>query len=249
MGGTPSGIYRPPQQAQPAMVALTVTPTAGQGATPAGSALQPTGAVDTAGNPVYGASVSGSTQTTYIFDAVMTLDHEQEVELTRHPVQTGAAVSSHAYVNPARITLDVGMSDAMAAYSTGVNDAAAFTGNQSKSVSAYQEMISLLYARQLCKLTTRLRTYDSVVVTSVSPQESHKTIAGLRMRVTLTQVFLAGTVTTAVTARPDTGAASDQGNTNPTPLSSTTQQQFTPAYLGSTALGGGSLSSNSTVSA
>jgi len=96
----------------------------------------------------------------------------------------------------------------------------------SKSVNAYQTMIALQAARQPITLTTRLRTYTNMVITSVAPHEDHKTIAGLRMRVEFEQIFTASTTTTPVTARPDATQSAGLGQVNPTSVPSTTQTQF-----------------------
>ena len=230
-----AGPYRPPQWSSgPAMVSITQVPTQNQNS---GFAM-----VD--GVPTLGGS--GSTQTTYVFDAVLELEHDQRLEKTRHPVQTGAAVSSHAYLLPARVAMYIGMSDAMDAYSNGQNNTnsagsaspdtvSPFTGaSSSKSVNAYQTMISLQAARQPLTVTTRLRTYTNMMIVGVSPREDYKTITGLRMRVEFEQIFMASTVAggstvaaqPAITARPDTALPAGLGQVNPSVVPSITQKQF-----------------------
>ena len=230
-----SGAYRPPQWSNgPAMVSITQVPTQSQ----TGSFTM----ID--GVPTLGGS--GSTQTTYVFDAVLDLEHEQRLEKTHHPVQTGADISSHAYLMPARLVMYVGMSDAMDAYSNGQNNAnsagsaspdtvAPFTGaSSSKSVNAYQTIISLQTARQPLTVTTRLRTYTNMMVTAVSPREDYKTITGLRMRVEFEQIFMATTMSSgsataaqpAINVRPDIAPPAGLGQVNPSVVPKITQQQF-----------------------
>ena len=244
-----AGPYRPPQWSSgPAMVSITqvITQTTHSTPTPITSSAI-----------IQGQSTSTSTtQTTYVFDAVLELEHEQRLEKTRHPVQTGAAISSHAYLLPARVAMYIGMSDAMDAYSNGQNNTnsagsaspdtvSPFTGaSNSKSVNAYQTMISLQTARQPLTVTTRLRTYTNMIVTAVSPHEDYKTITGLRMRVEFEQIFMASTVAggstvasqPAITARPDTALPAGLGQVNPSAVPSITQKQFQyppPAVPGS----------------
>ena len=230
-----TGLYRPPQWSSgPAMVSITQVP------------VQSNGSSFTTVDGVPTLSGSGSTQTTYVFDAVLELDHEQRLEKTHHPVQTGAAISSHAYLMPARLAMYVGMSDAMDAYSSGQNNknnadsanpntTTPFTGtSSSKSVNAYQTMIALQAARQPLTVTTRLRTYTNMMVVGVSPREDHKTITGLRMRVEFEQIFMASTMLSgsttasqpALNARPDTAAPAGLGQVNPSAVAKVTQQQF-----------------------
>jgi hypothetical protein len=192
-----------------------------------------------------GASLSSATgtasPTTYVFDAVLELDHEQAMETTNHPVQTGASLTSHAYLQPATVTMSILMSDVVQQYSTGQqgsaiaqggaspSTAAPFSGNGSKSVAAYQTLLSLQSARQPLTVTTRLRSYQNMMITAISPREDHKTITGLRVRVTFKQI-ITGAATTAqaspVSARPDATQITGLGTVNPSPVPASTQNQF-----------------------
>ena len=210
-----SGIYRPPQWSNgPAMVSITQVPTQqSQNAVPPGTFAQNTpGAVPGTTVATFQFSVLPAvTLTTYVFDAVLELEHEQRLEKTHHPVQTGADISSHAYLMPPRVVMYIGMSDAMDAYSNGVNNAngvggatpstvSPFSGTStSKSVNAYQTVVALQSARQPLTVTTRLRTYTNMVITSIGPREDYKTITGLRMRVEFEQIFTALTAGAAST--------------------------------------------------
>lgn len=213
MGSSPT-IWTPPQWSAPAMVSISVQPQTQQ-------------QTDAQGN----VTTITTAQTTYVFDAVMALDHEQRLEKTKHPVQTGADISSHAYLMPARLVLDVGMSDAMAAYSSGANPntppyITPFSGNTSKSVSAYQEMISLQAARVPLTITTRLRTYQNMIITSVAPRETSRTITGLRMRVEFEQIYTAAIAQAPNSASPNDTQTTGLGSVNPQPPSQSTMNQF-----------------------
>jgi hypothetical protein len=205
-----TSIYRPPQWNGPAMVSVTVPP-------------QNTSTNDTSGS----ASPSVTQQLTYVFDAVLTLDHEQRLEKTRHPVQTGADISSHAYLMPAQLSLYIGMSDAMAAYASSLTGATTpFTGSPSKSVSAYLTMINLQASRIPLTITTRLRTYKNMIITSVAPHEDSKTITGLRMRIDFEQIFTAAIASQPVSARPGDTDSTGLGQVNTQPPSASVNNQF-----------------------
>jgi hypothetical protein len=217
-----TGLYRPPQWSANgvAMVSITVP----------NAALLSDSSDSTDSGPV-----------TYVFDAVLELEHEQQLEITHHPVQTGADISSHAYLLPATCAMFVGMSDAMDSYASTPVTAPTlpyqypnymqWTGATSKSVSAYQTMLSLQASRIPLTVTTRLRTYTNMVVMSVSPREDFKTITGLRMRVVFRQIFT-GSVTTSTgvqtsnTVRADASDMSGLGAVNPSAVSTATQKQF-----------------------
>ena len=50
----------------------------------------------------------------FFFDAVLNVSTEHTAVVTSHPVQTGANISDHMYLEPVQITMEIGMSDCMA---------------------------------------------------------------------------------------------------------------------------------------
>lgn len=187
-------------------------------------------------------------QTYYVFDAVIELSHEQELELTHHPVQSGASISDHAYIMPARLTLDVGMSDAMDSY----EQPDTWSGSTSKSVAAYQTMLALQQARIPLALTTRLRSYSNMFIRSVNPRDTSKTYLGLRMSVVFEQIIIASITILSVSSRPQDTNSTLLGTVNPLPPStSLTDQNNIASVEGepgvpSTAIGAGNWSSVNT---
>ncbi len=213
-----AGPYRPAQWGKaPAMVMLTVP-------------ARTTAPTQTSQGGQFALVKSVTAQTSYVFDAVLEIDHEQRLEKTRHPVQTGADISSHAYLMPARCAMLVGMSDAMAPYvavaQTQAPYAQPWTGNPSKSVAAYQQMLLLQAARVPLTVTTRLRIYTNMLITSISPREDFKTITGLRMRVEFEQILTGFVSTEPVSARVDATQSANLGVVNPVPVPASTQTQF-----------------------
>jgi hypothetical protein len=223
--------YRPANWANgPAMVALIVTE----------SSLDPT----YSGDLNSGANVARL----YVFQAVFELEHEQTLEATKHPVQTGTDITSHAYILPAKLTMSIGMSDVMDAYASGaasstaslsVSNAATpstvtpFTGpSKSQSINAYQQVLAMQAARQVLTIVTRLRTYTNMLVVSVSPKEDYKTITGLRMRVAFEQILTGSVTSNPISARTDATQNTTLGAVNPSPVPVSTQNQFQIPQLG-----------------
>lgn len=218
--------WRPPQWAKPAMVSVTVPPAANQ-----------TNATDINAapvSPVNGVTTIAATvrhATTYVFDAVLALDHDQALAVTKHPVQTGASISSHAYLEPATLVLYVLMSDVAQQYAPAIPSATAnvypWTGNPSKSVSAYLQVLALQALRVPLSVTTRLRTYKNMLITRIAPREDEKTITGARFRIEFSQIFLATTsITPPVSVRPNDTDTTGLGPVSPSPVPATTQTQF-----------------------
>lgn len=188
-----------------------------------------------------------SGQTLYAFDAELQVEHQQELRRTEHPVQTGANISDHAYLVPARLVMEIGMSDAMDSYFR----PSTWQGSKSKSVSAYQTMLALQFSRIPLSITTRLRTYQNMVIESLTPQDTFKTTAGLKMRVEFGQIFMASVSQTAVSARSQDTNTTNLGAVNPQPPTAAQQSQnsVAPVFeetLSYNAIGAGDWSSVNT---
>lgn len=169
-----TGPWSPPQYAQAAITMITV---------PASQEIQVSGG-GAGVAPIYRSSAAIN----YVFDATLRVVHSRRLRKTQHPVLTAANISDHAFVEPARVTIDIGMSDAMAAFSSGM-----WTQSATKSISAFQVLKQLQVDRILVTLTTRLDTYVNMLVTDVSAPDDVRTRHGLRASVTLEEI-IAGSV-------------------------------------------------------
>jgi hypothetical protein len=202
------GSYRPPNWNQPANIATVVL------------VYSPP-----PGTPQYTPSGIGVTlpnkQTRYVFDAVIRTGHNQRLTKTQHPIQTGANISDHAYIEPGRVMLDIGMSDAVASYSGGM-----WSGGPTKSVSAYQTLLALQYSRVPLMLTTKYRSYTNLVITAVDADDTVKTIASLKARVEFEEIFFGSTQVVADSARPQVTSSTPLGTVYAQPPSPQDVSQY-----------------------
>ena len=95
------GPWRPDQWSGPAAVSISIPATAGTTST---------------------ATVPAQL---YVFDATLKVRHKRELRRTRHPIQTSASspvssIADHAFKEPAVVTFEIGMSDAMDSYAPGM---------------------------------------------------------------------------------------------------------------------------------
>lgn len=137
-------------------------------------------------------ATSAAGPTLLVFDVVARLEHRQEVTKTSHPIQTGANITDHSYIEPARVVLEVGMSDAVASYQAGM-----WSGSPSKSISAYQALLAIQKSRIVVQVTTRLRTYSNMLIRTLSPIDTAETRHGLRAAVVFEEVLLASVTGTS----------------------------------------------------
>lgn len=200
------GIWTPPQYSQPALTILSV--------------VQPPYSV----NPQQGSAV----QTDYVFDAVIKANHQRTIVKTSHPVLTGSNISDHYYVKPARVTLEIGMSDSMASYSQGV-----WTGFSTKSISAWQIIKKLQINGTLITLTTRLDTYINMQILDATAPDDNKTKHALRATIVLEELLSASVQSVPpVSARNQTTGSTTNGVVQSvSPNSSQVEQNVIPSPL------------------
>lgn len=201
----PTGVWTPPQYSRPALTIITAPATSS----------------GTSGNP-------SSSQINYVFDAVFKVTHRRTVHKTSHPVLTGANITDHAYAEPVRVTLEIGMSDSMSSYQDGV-----WVGSSTKSISAWQILKTLQLNRQPLVLTTRLDTYSNMLITEVSTSDDNKTLHALKATITLEELLIASVQSiTDVSSRPQTTGTTPGGTIQAVPPNpSIEQQNFIPSPL------------------
>lgn len=180
-------------------------------------------------------------QTIYAFDCELTIEHTQKLTRTRQPIQTGASVSYHAYIEPAELVMDIGMSDAMDSYFR----PSTWQGSTSKSVSAFQTILALQFSRIPLTITTRLRTYQNMVIDNDVATDTYKTVHGLRMRIEFGQIFVASAFVQTVSSRPQETESTPVGVAVPQPPTAAQQSQnkVPPHYFPWDSIGAGEYSS------
>ena len=123
----------------------------------------------------------------FVFDAVFSTEHRLNITTTQHPVQQGASISDHAYIEPDEVSIEVGMTDA-----------AVSAGGPSHSVNAYEQLRAIAEARRPVTLVTRLHTYSNMVITSLSAPDDKTTMNALRATVYFQKINIVAVATMKV---------------------------------------------------
>ena len=105
----------------------------------------------------------------FVFDAVLDAVHRREITVTSHPVQYGAEIADHSYIEPEEVSLEIGMSDAMSA-----------VGEEGHSVNAHVQLVQMMEARELVTLVTRLGTYRDMLIVSMTTPDSVAVMNGIK---------------------------------------------------------------------
>jgi hypothetical protein len=229
LSDTSDGPYRPAGWQDAPLVTITVPGSAATNNASVGQVGGSDSQLPTDTTPVFGGSPvaggfnlkvnagthPGTPDTIYVFDAVIRTEHQRRIEKTQHPIQTGANVTDHAIIEPARVELEIGMSDAMDSFTPGQ-----WTGSSSKSVNAYQTLVSIAKARQPLTVTTRLDSYTNMVLTGISAGDTVETRFGLRASLVFEELFTGTISSQQVSARSDLTGSTNLGTKSPLPVSS-----------------------------
>lgn len=165
--------------------------------------------------------------TIYAFDAVIRAEHAHEMVITQNPVQNGAPMSDHMYRKPARLVIEVKMSESMQSYFPGQ-----WETYGSRSVSAFQTLLQLSISAQLFQVATRLRQYANMAVASIKADDTRETTSGLKAIVEFQEVITPATVTATSSSISFSGVSSSaRPQTTDSTISGVTLPQSVPAAL------------------
>lgn len=148
----------------------------------------------------------------YFFDAFLEINHTHQSRITSHPVQTGANITDHIYVEPVELNMKIKMSDCMQSLVGGQ-----FTANYTRSVSAYNILRELQKSRIPFQVTTRLEIYQNMVIETLVVNDDVKNSSGLEVDVTLKQILVVSVKTIKTSARVNATNKLTLGPTNSTP--------------------------------
>ncbi len=131
-----------------------------------------------------------------VFDAVLKTDHSSKITAASHPVEGGANITDHAFVDPAEVTIEIGMTDCNG---MGVSD---------KMFTALQ---ALQASRRPITIQTRFKRYTNMLIMSMSVPDDYTTMNALKAVLVCREILIAGTKTVTVTA---SGQGQKSGSTN-----------------------------------
>jgi len=150
----------------------------------------------------------------FFFDAYLKLDHERSLTITEHPVEEGASITDHAFVNPKGLSIEVGMSDVCVSLVEGQ-----FAQRFSRSVSAYDTLERLLEERIPISLHTKLATYHNMLIENLTAPDDYQTRNGLRATAFFREVIVVRTDTATLPNRtsraPHATGATNRGEVQP----------------------------------
>ena len=133
-----------------------------------------------------------------VFDAVLKTDHTSKLTATSHPIENGANITDHAFIDPAEISIEIGMTDCNG---VGTSD------------DMFKSLQKLQFSRDPLTVVTRFKTYKNMLIMSMSVPDDFTTMNALKAMLMLREIPVVGTATVEVSERAS-GQESKTGSTN-----------------------------------
>jgi hypothetical protein len=131
--------------------------------------------------------------------------HFDELVITQHPVEQGAAISDHAYKQPAEVIVRAGWSnsglqsvitdlvEAVSLFTTGALDFGGTTAPFNYASQVYQQLLTLQASRVPFSIITGKRTYSNMLIRSLHVTTDQRTEHALMCTAVCRQVLTATT--------------------------------------------------------
>lgn len=140
--------------------------------------------------------------------------HTDDLEITEHPVELGAAISDHAYKKPAEVVIECawsnspqnpGLINGLLGAISGTLDGlgSILSGSSPDQVrSLYEQLLALQESRVPFDVYTAKRTYQNMLLKTLATTTDRSTENMLSVTATLRQVLIARTQIISVTTAP-----------------------------------------------
>ena len=122
----------------------------------------------------------------YFFDGFLQVDHSRSLHITSNPVETGASVVDHAYLEPATVTMKVMMSDVHESIIPGQFSELTF-----RHTSAWAVLKQIQESRIPVDIFTKLGYYKNMLIKTISANDTKETFRALQATVTLVEIPVA----------------------------------------------------------
>jgi hypothetical protein len=140
-----------------------------------------------------------------VFDAILRTDHASNLTATSHPIENGANITDHAFIEPAEIYIEIGMTDCT---EDGASD------------KMFKSLQDLQFSRERITVVTRFKTYNDMLIMSMSVPDDFMTTNALRAILMLREIPVVETATVGVSqresAQPQKSGSTNNGTKQPT---------------------------------
>lgn len=139
----------------------------------------------------------------YFFDGFLKVKHEKKTVITTNPVETGASIADHAYIEPTTLSMSIVVSDVH----TSLIPEQFQGSNKLRHVNAWNVLKQLQNDRIPCSVLTKLDLYNNMLIESLSAEDDDTTYNSLRADVVLKEIPIARVRTVKISAADQTTLA------------------------------------------
>lgn len=135
---------------------------------------------------------------TVIPDLTIRETHRDSLNITSHPIQTGAAITDHSYLAQAEFMLEYGWSNSNTRSSNEDYTGQPPTEDHDESYikKLYETVVSLQASRALCTVITGKRRYTNVLIRSVETMTTNEMSHSMIIQMNCASITLAQTTRT-----------------------------------------------------
>ncbi|ENW20974.1 phage baseplate protein [Acinetobacter haemolyticus] len=148
-------------------------------------------------------------------DVTVEEKHKDELKVTEHPTEVGAAISDHAFKEPPEVTMKVGWSESAGTLNGFLGDTV-LGGNTSLTI-VYQTLLQLQEQALPLIISTGKRLYTNMLIKSLACTTDLQTENVLMIDITFKKVIIVSTQTTFIAienqASPEATAGVADGGT------------------------------------
>ena len=116
-------------------------------------------------------------------------DHEDTLTITGHPVEQGAQVTDHSFVNPCSIVIQCLWSNTQAGL---------FDFSESYCIAVYQQLLNLQKSRQPVTIITTKRLYINMLISAITTSTNKETAYSLPVSLQCEQIIIVQTGATTL---------------------------------------------------
>lgn len=143
-----------------------------------------------------------------IAQATIEEEHRDEMIVTEHPVETGAAISDHAFKRPSELHLRLGWSGSP--NPSDPADQQQRGGDPNYLVSMYHRLLTLQAERRPFAVNTGKRQYTNMLITALAVVTDQRSENALFVTMGLRQIIRVNSKTSAVPAPAEAQAAAQK---------------------------------------
>ncbi|MDQ7094255.1 hypothetical protein REC12_11705 [Desulfosporosinus sp. PR] len=107
----------------------------------------------------------------------------RSLTITNHPVETGANINDHAFINPTELTMLIGVSDVATSIISGQ-----FSQGQSRSLEAFKVLQMLQEQRVPVQVMCKFGLFKNMLVETISVPDDYTTKYALKATVALKEI-------------------------------------------------------------